>query len=746
MKSCATLVSILLLLLTASPTVAAAIDAETGMPVPAVVGDLPAALPGAEAARDDILVPLAHIADGTSKSVRALPDNVVVWQNGAWLVATDLTVPDSPVELGRYLLPAQPSDMQVIDSTVYIALRKSGGLLILDYADPAAPALVGQLADFDLLSVAVAGDRAYCGRGSSGVLIIDLSDPTAPTDINLFDTPGSANGTDIAGTTLFVAMGTSGLGIYDVSDPLAPVSLGSATTSGFCTYVQERDGIAYACDGAGLRLFDVADPTSPVLLSTYDAGDTCYEMAFTGNESVIYLVGLEGLFALMVADPSAPVVLDAAPIGNSFSCADAGSAAVMTSRYTGLHVVGAPGFDEIANVPNAGFANRVHLDGTTLYVADLSGGVRIYDLADPEAPVFLTEADTDPNTQDMVAADGVMYAVNANNSGTGLALFDVAEPASPALLATHNTNNQTFGLDLAGNLCVLANGFGGLRTVDVTDPLAPAALGDLPFGANANDVVVAGDHAFVASFGGGMLSVDIADPTSMSVLQQQFWGFLNALDVTDDLAWVADGQAGLRVVDISNPADLVSLVTFAIGGQPRDVVRSRVGSPYVYLADDFYGLRQVDVSDPTAPILLASYPSADRGMGVDAEAGVIVLAAGETGVYVYRNPAVVALEPEDDEPTVELPAAISLQAGPNPFNPRLEISYRLPEAGKVRIDVFDARGRLVRTLLQADAPAGAGSLVWDGVDRSGRPVASGVYQLRLVTDTAVRGQRVTLVR
>ena len=70
----------------------------------------------------------------------------------------------------------------------------------------------------------------------------------------------------------------------------------------------------------------------------------------------------------------------------------------------------------------------------------------------------------------------------------------------------------------------------------------------------------------------------------------------------------------------------------------------------------------------------------------------------------------------------------------------------LPRAGQVRLEIFDARGRLVRTLLNASAPAGAGSLVWNGGDTAGRPVASGVYHLRLVTEEAVTTRSVTLVR
>ena len=735
-----------LILLTSLPALAARIDAMTGEPIPAPLADVDDVGPAVPQERDGDLVFLTHLAEGTSKSVRALPGNVVVWQNGAWLLTHDLTVPDSPVEIGRYLLPSQPSDMQVVGSMVYVALRKSHGLLILDYADPAAPTEVGLLDGFTLYSVVVAGDRAYCGRGSAGVLVVDLTDPTAPADIITFDTPGSANGTDIAGNILFVAMGTSGLGIYDVADPLTPISLATMATNGFCTYVQERDGVAYACDGDGLSIFDVSVPDVPALLSTYNAGNTCYEMCFTGNPSVIFLAGLPGMFAIMVADPANPMVLDVGPVTNAFSCADVGGLAVMVARYTGLYVLDGS-LNQLTNLPNAGFAMKLHLDGTTLYVADLSGGVLVYDLSVPEAPVFLGEIATDPNCQDVAIAGNTLYAVNSNNSGAGLTLTDVTDPAAPVPLSSFDTTNGTMGLGQQGDLCVLANGFGGLRAVNVADPLVPALLGDLPFGANATDVIPVGDVAFAVSFGGGMLAVDITDPSQMSIISQQLWGFLNALDIDSNTAWVADGQAGLRVVDISDPANLVSLTTVAIGGQPRDVVQSPVGSPYVYLADDFYGLRQMDVSDPTAPVLFGSYPSADRGMGVDAVGGLVVLAAGETGVYIYRNPAVVEIDEEPDtDPEVPMPQTLSITAAPNPFNPRLEVSYALPRAGSVRIDVFDSRGRHVRTLLRRNAPAGAGSLIWEGDDAAGLPVASGVYHLRLETEDRLTGRSVTLVR
>jgi subtilisin family serine protease len=69
---------------------------------------------------------------------------------------------------------------------------------------------------------------------------------------------------------------------------------------------------------------------------------------------------------------------------------------------------------------------------------------------------------------------------------------------------------------------------------------------------------------------------------------------------------------------------------------------------------------------------------------------------------------------------------------PNPFNGATSISYSVPESGtRALIEVFDARGRLVKKLV--DGPHGLGRYVarWDGLDSHGRTVASGVYFFRI---------------
>ncbi len=82
-----------------------------------------------------------------------------------------------------------------------------------------------------------------------------------------------------------------------------------------------------------------------------------------------------------------------------------------------------------------------------------------------------------------------------------------------------------------------------------------------------------------------------------------------------------------------------------------------------------------------------------------------------------------------------LPRAFSLaQNYPNPFNPSTTISYRIPESESsvpVRLTVFDLRGRRVIELVNQDQAGGSYSVIWNGRDTEGRPIASGIYFYRL---------------
>ncbi|MBM4131860.1 hypothetical protein FJ250_12680 [bacterium] len=72
-----------------------------------------------------------------------------------------------------------------------------------------------------------------------------------------------------------------------------------------------------------------------------------------------------------------------------------------------------------------------------------------------------------------------------------------------------------------------------------------------------------------------------------------------------------------------------------------------------------------------------------------------------------------------------------LVAWPNPFNPAVDVTAELASAARVRLAVFDARGRCLRVLADGALAAGAHSYRWDGRDDTGRPAPAGCYLARL---------------
>jgi hypothetical protein len=74
-------------------------------------------------------------------------------------------------------------------------------------------------------------------------------------------------------------------------------------------------------------------------------------------------------------------------------------------------------------------------------------------------------------------------------------------------------------------------------------------------------------------------------------------------------------------------------------------------------------------------------------------------------------------------------AAVSADAAPNPFNPATMVSWTLRSAGKAAVRIYSLEGRLIRTLHDGHSPAGMSEAAWDGMDRGGRSVPTGVYFL-----------------
>lgn len=111
---------------------------------------------------------------------------------------------------------------------------------------------------------------------------------------------------------------------------------------------------------------------------------------------------------------------------------------------------------------------------------------------------------------------------------------------------------------------------------------------------------------------------------------------------------------------------------------------------------------------------------------------------GRLRIYLGSAPL---LEEHWESEAASRPTDFALEQNhPNPFNAGTVISYTIPSADRVRLEVFDVLGRRVATLVDNIQLAGRYSYPWRGTDRSGIDLPSGLYIARLQAgeQTAVR--------
>jgi PKD repeat protein len=88
----------------------------------------------------------------------------------------------------------------------------------------------------------------------------------------------------------------------------------------------------------------------------------------------------------------------------------------------------------------------------------------------------------------------------------------------------------------------------------------------------------------------------------------------------------------------------------------------------------------------------------------------------------------------------------NIYAYPNPFNPRTMISYQLAEDTEVELDVYNIKGQHVITLVKEQQKSGKHTVEWQGLDKKGDPIASGIYLYKLSTDKTSSTRKMILMK
>jgi len=152
---------------------------------------------------------------------------------------------------------------------------------------------------------------------------------------------------------------------------------------------------------------------------------------------------------------------------------------------------------------------------------------------------------------------------------------------------------------------------------------------------DANDVVVQGDYAYLALEGSGLGIVNISDPFNPEIVGSfDTLTSLRGITIRDTLVFITDYKCGLRIVDVSDVNNAVEISYF---NSPVDTsgegLEVDVSNELALVADGFRGMRVIDISDIRNPEEIGSFTSARRVTDVEL-IGDLAYIAGTGGLRI----------------------------------------------------------------------------------------------------------------
>ncbi|MEJ2722631.1 MAG: hypothetical protein P8181_16055, partial [bacterium] len=276
-----------------------------------------------------------------------------------------------------------------------------------------------------------------------------------------------------------------------------------------------------------------------------------------------------------------------------------------------------------------GQAAGVFAVGPALYVCDGIGDIQIVDASDPEKPQIVSGGVFSNATFLAVAGD---MACATNGSGYSVGLLDVSDPWNPSVLYELNTGATRVAL--TDSLLALAQGYDGVSLYRPRWDRAPEFLKSVNTGERASDLAISGDYVFVANGGAGLAVIDVTTPTQPRLVGGlPLDGFAAGICLVGARAVVAAGLAGLYTVDVSVPLSPVLVGHLNTTGYSSLVY---VSGETAYVAEFTAGIQIVDIGDPANPRLKGSLNTATNATGVTANRFFLYATDDRDGLLIAR--------------------------------------------------------------------------------------------------------------
>ncbi|HYQ89487.1 MAG TPA: FlgD immunoglobulin-like domain containing protein [Candidatus Binatia bacterium] len=313
-----------------------------------------------------------------------------------------------------------------------------------------------------------------------------------------------------------------------------------------------------------------------------------------------------------------------------------------------------------------GRARRVVGDQGLAYLADYTGGLRIYRAGSADTSlVGVVPLAGNARAYDL-AVDPVRHIVFLAAGTAGVLVVDVADPAAPGVVGSLLLPGITTTVSVINDTLAVAGRRGGssagVTFLGVANPSAPVARGALnyPSVMDPRALAVRDTVLFVADNTEGLLSVGFADPDAPVPVGAPSGMGASDLDLSGTSLVVGTSSDGVQIVDVTNPAAPNLLAT--VPSPPTFGVTQLGQTAIAALGND--GVLAIDLRIPSVPLVrgVIEIPGFSRDAFWANDSTLLV--AATFGLERYRAGATVTVDP-----------ALSLSQDPSSLLPRVTILW-----------------------------------------------------------------------
>jgi hypothetical protein len=263
----------------------------------------------------------------------------------------------------------------------------------------------------------------------------------------------------------------------------------------------------------------------------------------------------------------------------------------------------------------------VAVDGTVAYAAGGSFGLSVWNMADPLPPKVLGHVEGD--VQAVAVSNKAVYLACGSS---GLKILDVSAPTVPRAQGSLDVGGYADAVACDGSIVLLGTGT-TVKVLDASDPCRPSLRATWLSQAQVLGVAMAQGSGFVACGDQGLV---ILNSLGIVAGTLDTPGVAYDVTVSHGIAYVADGPAGVQVIDARNSSAPVLMATIPTPGLAYAIA---VSGNDLYVAGRF-GVWKADVSNPATPVIQAVSGVPAKGVSLALSASVVLVADPQAGLII----------------------------------------------------------------------------------------------------------------